>query len=171
MLCSSGYNGDPSKPLCLVFGMGFEAGVSMGIISQLEPSVSYGLWGTGIDRRFDDAVKRANFDFEFPGFSTRILSYSVKDPKGAFELLENVVYGLNRDHRVIIVPMGPKLFTALAALVGMKYLGDVAVWRVQHSDREQPDSLPGEFCVTATVDPKLLMRYADNVRAFSRLAS
>jgi hypothetical protein len=29
--------------------------------------------------------------------------------------------------------MGPKLFTALAVLIGMSYFGDVAVWRVQHS--------------------------------------
>ncbi len=167
----SGFNSDPSKPLCLIFGMGFEAGVSMGIISQLEPSIAYGFWGTGIDRRFDDAVRRANFDFQFPGFNTRTLSYGVKDPKGAFELLENVVYGLTRDHRVIIVPMGPKLFTALAVLVGMKYFGDVAVWRVQHSQGEQSDSHPGNSCVTASVDVNLLMSYAERVRTFPKIAN
>jgi len=166
----SGFNSDPSKPLCLIFGMGFEAGVSMGIISHLEPSVAYGLWGTGIDERFSDAVKRANFNFQFPGFNTRILSYSVRDPKGAFELLENVVYGLTRDHRVIIVPMGPKLFTALAALVGMKYFGDAAVWRVQHSIGEQSDSFPGESCVAAILDVSLLKSYAERVRAFTKIA-
>jgi hypothetical protein len=162
----SGFNSDPSKPLCLIFGMGFEAGVSMGIISQLEPSVSYGLWGTGVDEGFDRAVKRANFDFQFPGFNTRVLSYAVKDPKGAYELLESIVYGLSRDHRVVIVPMGPKLFASLATLVGMKYFGDVAVWRVQHTQVEQTDSLPGNSCVTADVDVEGLINYATLVREF-----
>jgi hypothetical protein len=152
--------------------MGFEAGVSMGIISQLEPSIAYGLWGTGVDERFDTAVKRANFDFQFPGFNTRILHYQVKDPKGAFELLENIVYGLARDNRVIVVPMGPKLFSALAALVGMKYFGDIAVWRVQHSlGVDPPDSLPGRSCVFASIDVNLLTGYAKQVQAFSRMAS
>jgi hypothetical protein len=118
----SGFNSDPSKPLCLIFGMGFEAGVSMGIISQLEPGISYGMWGKGVDDRFDAAVSRANFNFDFPGFNTEILSYNVKDPKGAFELLENVVYGLARDYRVIIVPMGPKLF-ASRPVQEQKWLG------------------------------------------------
>jgi hypothetical protein len=67
--------------------------------------------------------------------------------------------------------MGPKLFAALATLVGMKYFGDVAVWRVQHSHGEQSDSLPGNSCVTATVDVPLIMNYAERVRAFSKIAS
>jgi hypothetical protein len=160
----SGFNSDPSKPLCVLLGTGFEAGVSMGIISQLEPSVSYCFWGHGVDERFDGAVKRANFEFDFPGFNTRVLSYNIHDPKGAFELIENVVYGLFRDYRVVLVPMGPKLFTALAVLIGMSYFGDVAVWRVQHSPVGPPDSLPGNYCVSAALDVTLL-------KAFSAKAS
>jgi hypothetical protein len=162
----SGFNSDPSKPLCLIFGMGFEAGVSMGIISQLEPGISYGMWGKGVDDRFDAAVSRANFNFDFPGFNTEILSYNVRDPKGAFELLENVVYGLARDYRVIIVPMGPKLFTAVAAFVGMKYFGDVAIWRVQQSHGTPADSVAAESCVVAKLDVHQLRGYGTKVQEF-----
>jgi hypothetical protein len=159
----SGFNSDPSKPLCLVLGMGFEAGVSMGIISQLEPSVSVCLWGTGVDPQFDSAVKRANFEFDFPGFNTRVLKYNIGDPQGAYELLESIVYGLVREYRIIVVPMGPKLFTALAALVGMQYFGEVAVWRVQHSRVQPSDSVPSSTVVRVVLDPYQLAEYRTEI--------
>lgn len=161
----SGFDSDPSKPLCLVLGLGFEAGVSMGIISQLEPSNSLCFWGKGVDVRFDQAVERANFDFNFPTFNTKVLSYNVDDPKGAFELLESVIYGLVRDYRVVIVPMGPKLFTAIVTLVGMSYFGELAIWRVQHSPIITLDSPPGDHCVIATIDTRLLADYASRAAA------
>jgi hypothetical protein len=151
--------------------MGFEAGVSMGIISLLEPSVSICLWGKGVDHNFDAAVKRANFEFEFPGFNTRVLSYDIRDPRGAYELLENVVYGMVRDYRIIVVPMGPKLFTALTGLVGMQYFGEVAVWRVQHSHVKPADALPGGGFVSAILDPTLLEEYKLKALSFHAPAS
>jgi hypothetical protein len=68
----SAYNADPNKPLCLVLGLGFEPGVAMGIISQLEPKLSYCFWGSGVDGRFDKAVRHANFDFDFVGFNVSL---------------------------------------------------------------------------------------------------
>jgi hypothetical protein len=154
------FNSDPTRPLCLVFGAGFEAGFSVGIISQLEPMLSYCLWGTGVDRRYDRAVRRANFDFQFTGFNTKTISYDIKDPKGAFSQIESIVYGLTRDYRIIIIPMGPKLFTFLAALIGMTYFGDVAVWRVQHSRISPPDSIPGTFCIGTALDISLMKEFS-----------
>jgi hypothetical protein len=160
----SSFNADPSKPLCLMLGMGFEAGVSMGIISQLEPRLSYCFWGTGVSNDFDRAVRRANFDFDFTGFNTKVLSYDIKDPKGAFNMLDAVIYGLMKDYRIVVVPMGPKIFALLTALVGMTYFGDVAVWRVQHGRVDVPDSAPGKFCISSRLNAELLSLYADSER-------
>lgn len=150
---------DPSKPLCLLLGAGFEAGISMGMISQLEPRLCYCFWGTGVDTRFDRAVRRANFNFEFDGFNAKETTYNIKDPKGAFLQLENVVYSLIRDYRIIIVPLGPKLFTFLATLVAMSYVGQVAIWRVQYTRANPPDSMPGKFCVCSILDAELLQTF------------
>jgi len=147
---------DPAKPLCVVLGIGLETGLSMGIISHLEPRLSYCFWGTGVDGRFDAAVKRANFDFEFMGFNTKTLRYHIPDPVGAYSILESVVYGLLRDYRVIVVPMGPKIFTFLSVLVGMTYLGDVSIWRAKHSRVEPHDALPGEAVIRSVLDPDAL---------------
>src|SRR5262249_6807148 len=138
----SSMDADPNKPLCLILGLGFEAGTSMGLISQLEPRLSYCFWGTGIDARFDKAVRRANFEFDFGDFHTKEVQYSIKDPKGSLEQLESVIYGLRRTYRTIIIPMGPKLFTFLSILVGMTYLGAVAIWRVQHTPDSPLDAAP-----------------------------
>ena len=148
----SSFASDPAKPLSLMIGLGFEPGIAMGIISQLEPTISYCFWGAGIDRRFDVAVRDANFGFDFAGFATREVRYLLNDPKGSYDLLEAVTYGLSQKHNVIIVPMGPKLFSLMAALIGTKYVGQVAVWRPALDRRDAPDASPSKVCIRASID-------------------
>ncbi len=152
----SSFASDPAKPLSLMIGLGFEPGIAMGIISQLEPTISYCFWGSGIDNRFDAAVRNANFQFDFAGFLTREVRYLLNDPKGSYDLIESVTYGLAQKHNVIIVPMGPKLFSFLSILIGVKYLGQVAVWRPVQDRRDAPDALPSRVCIVATVDVSAL---------------
>lgn len=153
-------NADPTKPLCIIFGTGFEAALSMGMISQLEPRLSYCFWGSGVDTRFDNAVKRANFNFDFPGFNTKAIPYDIKDPKGAFSQLESVVYGLSRQYRIVLIPMGPKIFTFLSALIGMTYVGEVAIWRAQHTRMTPPDLAPAKFFIWSSLETSLLGEFA-----------
>lgn len=155
---------DVNKPLCLLLGAGFEAGIAMGLISQLEPRQSYCFWGEGIDSRFDRAVRRANFNFDFGGFNTKPIPYNIKDPKGAFLQIESAVYGFTKAFRVIIIPMGPKLFTFLTTLICMSYVGQVALWRVQHSQVNPSDSLPNEYCIWTKLNPAMLMTFAKQER-------
>jgi hypothetical protein len=151
---------DPTKPLCVIFGVGIEAGLSMGIIDQLEPKLSYCFWGRSINPKFDRAVRRANFEFKFTGFNAETIDYQITDPMGAFSSLESLTYGLVKDYRVLIVPMGPKLFALLAGLLGMTYPGDVAIWRVQHSKLEAHDAKPGAFCIKVILDAALLNQFS-----------
>lgn len=151
---------DPTKPLCVILGVGIEAGLSMGIIDQLEPKLSYCFWGRSINPKFDAAVRRANFDFKFTGFNATTIDYQLTDPVGAFSSLESLTYGLVRDYRVLIVPMGPKLFALLAGLLGMSYPGSVAIWRVQHSKLDPHDVIPGAFAIKASLEAALLRKFS-----------
>jgi hypothetical protein len=160
----SSIESDLNKPLCLVLGAGFEAGISMGLVSQLEPRVSYCFWGTGIDSRFDRAVRRANFEFEFGGFNTKPIPYNIRDPKGAFIQLESATYGFTKGFRVIVIPMGPKIFTMLSTLLGMLYVGQIAVWRVQHSRVDPPDAMPSDFCIWTQLNTSMLIEFAQQER-------
>lgn len=157
------YDARPDLPLCLVMGLGFEPGVSMGIISQLEPRMSYCFWGSGIDRRFDRDVKRANFDFGFPGFTTRSVSFPMENPQSSYLLLESLTAGLLDRYNIIFVPMGPKLFSFLAGLVGLTYRGKVAVWRVQQRRSLPPDARPGEKLIVAQLDTRILSGLASGM--------
>jgi len=158
------YDADPLSPLCLVLGLGFEPGVSMGIISQLEPAKAYCFWGGGVDDRFDDAVKRANFGFEFGSYNTQAVKYSIVNPKAALQLLEGLVYGLCDDFHVVLVPMGPKIFSFITALVGLSYPGRVAIWRIQQKRTYPADAQPGGMVVWAKLNTALLLEATDRRR-------
>ena len=165
----SSIESDINKPLCLLLGAGFEAGISMGLVSQLEPRLSYCFWGTGIDSRFDRAVRRANFEFEFGGFNTKPIPYNVKDPKGAFIQLESAAYGFTQGFRVILIPMGPKVFTMLSSLLGMLYVGQIAVWRVQHSRIDPADAVPGDYYISGQLDTSMLIEFAQREKQLMNL--
>jgi hypothetical protein len=151
------FNSDPSLPLSLILGLGFEPGVSMGIISQLEPRLTYCLWGSGADVRFDRTVKKANFDFRFPGFPTKAVRYLLNDPRGSFDLMEGITYGLIRDFNVVVVPLGPKIFSVLAGLLAMKHFGKISIWRAQYSRSNWPDAIPSKMTIAAEIDVRALI--------------
>jgi hypothetical protein len=150
------YDSNPLLPLCLILGLGFEPGVSMGIINQLEPRLSYCFWGSGVDVKYDADVQRANFDFDFPGFRTKTVSFPVKDPRASYFLLESLTAGLIGRYNVLFVPMGPKIFSLLTALIGLTYRGKVAIWRAQQPMLSPPDAVPSAEVVVATIDTALL---------------
>jgi hypothetical protein len=150
------YNANPLLPLCLVLGLGFEPGVSMGIISQLEPKLSYCFWGSGVDAQFDKDVKKANFEFNYPGFHTKAVSYPVKDPRASYFMMESLTAGLTERYSVLFVPMGPKIFSLLTALIGLTYRGRVAIWRAQERKLSPSDAVPGSEVVVASIDTAIL---------------
>lgn len=156
----SGFQSDPTLPLCLILGAGYEAGVSMGMISQLEPRISYCFWGSGNDGRFDRLVKRANVDFKYPGFDVKALEYPLQDARSAFGILESLTYGILKNYRVVIAPMGPKIFSLLAALVAMEHFGMVAVWRVKHSHMTPSAAVPAGRYLRVAIDTDMLRRFA-----------
>lgn len=146
------FNSDPRKPLCLLLGLGFDPGISMGIISQLEPRLSFCLWGSGVDARFDAAVRRANFDFDYPGFTVKTIPYLIKDPLSTYSYVENIVFGLKTDFNIVMVPMGPKIFALLSGLVALAHCGEMAIWRVSHRREHPADARPSSLAVSATID-------------------
>ena len=155
------FEANPALPLCLILGLGFEPGVSMGIINQLEPRLAYCFWGAGVDAKFDGDVRRANFDFKFPGFQTRTVSYPMKDPGSSYFMLESLTSGLVDGFNVLFVPMGPKIFTLLTLLVALTYRGRVSVWRAKQRSSNPPDAKPGDEVILAELDGAILQRIGE----------
>jgi hypothetical protein len=150
----SGFDSDPTLPICLVLGLGFEYGTAVGMINQLEPQFTLCLRAVGNDRRFETAVRKANLDFDFSGFNVEISEYELLDATSSYHHIENIVHSLVSNFRVVMVPMGPKVLAAIFILIALRYFGKIALWRVaRHADAGQV--MADDRFVTALVDMNL----------------
>jgi hypothetical protein len=129
----SGYNFRPGDPVALAMGLGHEFGVAIGIINQIEPRMAVCFRSVGIDERFDSAVKDANFGFDFSPYSASVVDVNITRPESAYSVVENVFSNLISDHRLIVVPSGPKIFSLICFLAALRLIGKVAIYRVEHA--------------------------------------
>jgi hypothetical protein len=148
----SGFDSEPALPVALVLGLGFEYGPAVGIINQLEPQITLCFRAIGHDPRFEDEVRRANLDFDFGTYNVAVSEYELLDLQSAYLHIENIVHSLTQEFRVVMVPMGPKILSALMVLIALKYFGRVSVWRVARPIDRPTSVFPDAVYVAATVD-------------------
>jgi hypothetical protein len=98
-------------------------------LEQFEPDQALVFAPTGIDVRYDKAVEKANFNFDFGLENIGLFSYRVDQPVTLFESLFSITSNASILHRVIIAPNGPKIFAALATVVGLYRAPQVGVLR------------------------------------------
>ena len=147
----SGFDAEPGLPIALVLGLGYEYGTAVGLIHQLEPQFTLCLRATGHDSRFEEAVRQANLDFDFSTYNVEISEYDLLDARAAYRHIENIVYSLMGNFRVVLVPMGPKMLASILVLIALRYFGKVAVWRVARPT-QPADVPPDDIFLSATVD-------------------
>jgi hypothetical protein len=147
----SGFDSEPALPLALVLGLGFEYGTALGLINQLEPQLTLCLRAIGHDPRFERAVRQANLQFDFSAYNVEISEYDLLNVRSSYRHIENIVYALAGNYRVVMVPMGPKIFASILILIALKYFGQVALWRVARP--MEPSDVPADdMYVGASVD-------------------
>lgn len=133
-----GWSSRPDWPLAAIAGLGFEAELSLAALESLEPAETYLFQGRGHDSRFSEIVAARNKTlFE----STRGASafYDVNQPFSLFKDLEGLVHQLISRNRVVLVPVGPKIFALCSCLVAAGYEDEVAVWRVSSDSAREPE--------------------------------
>lgn len=136
----SGLTNDVDQPLAMILGLGYEAGRAIGITEANDPSMLHLFVPTGGSGDFDRDVVACNSDLLSMSRSARrrTYGYDVNDFNLLYEKLESLVYGLiQSNHRVVVVPMGPKPF-CLAALSIASVHREVSVWRASGLARENP---------------------------------
>ncbi|UIJ47134.1 hypothetical protein LZK98_09405 [Sphingomonas cannabina] len=125
----SGWSDDLSKPPCAVIGMGFEPGRALGCMDYLEiPEVRL-FMPYGVDQRFEQAVQEANAVLIAEAGTQSVLPYQILDPAATYEKMESLIYGLLARFRPVIIPLGPKIFAALAMVLAVRMLPRICVWR------------------------------------------
>lgn len=136
----SGHDSNPSLPIGLLIGLGYEFGIAVGIMNRLEPKLTIAFRASGNGTDYEEAVRRANFNFEFGLSRCEVSDYSLIEPHTASIYIEDVLYSMVRQYRCILVPMGPKLLSAIFILAGFQFFGQVAVWRVSEAGKVPRDA-------------------------------
>lgn len=132
----AGWWHDLDAPLHAIIGLGYELERASSAIDQLEPEVVEAFVPVGTDGDYLTALKKANEEL----FGTEVLEgvtyYEVADPFSCFRTLESRVHGIAGQHRVALVPLGPKIFATCVLLVAALHPGAVQVIRVSAEERE-----------------------------------
>lgn len=145
------FDSDPDKPIALMLGLGFEYGLGLGLIDLIEPERTVCFRASGFDPRYEEAVKKANFDYDFSTANLIVQSYTLIDPVAAYSGLNSIAFGLLSSHRIEIVPLGPKLFAAFAILLSLTFFGQVTVLRVPSNVTNPRDAFARDGFIVAEV--------------------
>nr|WP_254803936.1 hypothetical protein [Methylobacterium sp.]USU34560.1 hypothetical protein NG677_23525 [Methylobacterium sp.] len=127
--CVSGSIVEPGKSRNLIMGLGYEYGISLSIIDRHEPDLAFIFKPIGFDEQYIVEVRDANFNFDFGDRNYEVIDYRLSDPARLFDDLSSLINGSLSVADTVIVPLGPKLFSAISIIVGMIFAPNVPVLR------------------------------------------
>lgn len=144
---------DPVWPLAAIIGVGVEDNLALGVAEYLDVSLVHAFVPIGGDEAFERMNESANRDFFLASYLVRRSEYDIKNAFGLFARLESLIYGVSRESRVAVVPLGPKIF-ALCSLLAVSFSDrDATVWRFSSEGELAPqDRTAAGSIVSLVVD-------------------
>lgn len=133
----AGWFSDPGRPLALIAGLGYEQGKIMGATEYLQASRVIAFSPISQIAEYEGHVEIANRSLLRELSDRDIIKYSVGDPARTLAILDSSIRGLEETHNVVILPLGPKLFT-VCALLAQRYHSESSVWRVSSGRHDAP---------------------------------
>lgn len=123
----SGWPADADLPLAVLLGLGTEPRRADGVVEMLEPDILALYLPLGDETEYTIELQKEN---------RRVLSvggepihYSLRDPGSLFLSLVATGERLAERSRLVLVPLGPKLFTALSVAAALSIGPEVGVWK------------------------------------------
>ncbi len=113
-LLGGGY-ANPESPLAAIVGLGNERGLAVGAIQAIEPSLLWTYVAIGFDERFGHDVRSANENLS-EIYDLTEFTFKIADPTLLRQELQSSVITLRQTHRVMIIPMGSKIFSQMSIL-------------------------------------------------------
>ncbi|HVQ08491.1 MAG TPA: hypothetical protein VMS43_08640 [Allosphingosinicella sp.] len=133
----SGWSDDLTRPPCAVIGLGFEPGRALGCLDYLEiPEVRL-MMAQGPDERFAKSVTTANRILLDEVSGESILYYDPLRPADIYEKLDSLCFGLLSRFRPVVIPLGPKIFSAVSIVLAIQVSPRLCVWRTSAGPREE----------------------------------
>lgn len=125
----AGWFKDPGRPIALVVGLGYEQGKVMGATEYLQASRVVAFMPVSPIANYEPHLRRANESLLAELAERDVIEYSVGNPVETLATLDSAIRGLEEEHNVVILPLGPKIFSVLALLAQL-FHDDSSVWRV-----------------------------------------
>lgn len=124
-----GWSANPSAPVACLVGLGFENTLALAALETLEPARTVAFIAESSDARFEQRVVEDNDSLVRSNEIVNV-RYAIERPFELVHQIESVVHVLSRNYRVVLVPLGPKVFALAALLVAHEYGDAVSIWRV-----------------------------------------
>jgi hypothetical protein len=142
----AGWDPGADKPLLAVVGLGYEPNAAEGVIDYLTPDESVMLVPEGRDPRYREDVENVNAEVLRKADSR--WEYAVQDPYQLVLALERLVLSRVHERRLLLVPLGPKIFAAVCLVVAQRLHPMVSVWRFSAgtNERAKPATAAGWVC-------------------------
>ncbi len=140
-----GWTPDPMRPPVALVGLGYEIDKAVGAKEYLELKDLWAFISEGGDTRYADKVRENNELLWDEVELDRIIEYPLSDPYGVFVLLESQLFGILRQGRVLMLPMGPKIFALASMVAALHHHPEVGVWRVRQKETPVPRVANGKL--------------------------
>lgn len=134
----AGWPSDPGKPISCLIGLGYDEGRAIGAAEYLEAAQLWLFRPNGFDQRFLDSLNDANQSLIEKTGPNQIIDYRLDDPVSAYMQIHSLLWGLKQEARPLLLPFGPKIFTAISCAAAINFSPDVSVWRVSSGELEAP---------------------------------
>lgn len=128
---------DPSRPLALVAGLGYEVGKVVGAAEYVQAMRVIALVPESPIAEYEPEVIAANKLLIDDLPSQDVIRYKVDDPQRIVATLDAICNGLSSNHNLVLLPGGPKIF-ALACLLTHLIHSDTSVWRMSSGTSIHP---------------------------------
>ena len=139
----------PERPLSVILGLGYEKDQAVGAVEHFDPSGTWAFIPIGDNPQFLVDVNASNESLKDILEKDRIVNYSVAQPTLLYSELRGLADVLSKRSRVIMVPAGPKIFSAISMLVCLELGDELSLWRASsHASTEPTDTLPAGRIIT-----------------------
>ncbi|GIC75628.1 hypothetical protein [Moritella sp. F3] len=130
--------GNLSMPTSVVFGLGYEEHKALGVYNYYDADFSYAFVPKNQYSDFEQTVRLNNAPLLDAVQDRNTFTYDVTNPYTTYIDLKSLIVSLSDVSRTILVPLGPKIFAAIAVILGQEFHPKLPIWRVSSLHSEIP---------------------------------
>jgi len=142
----------PQTPIMLIVGLGYDEIRALGLIEYFDLAferTSVFLTDKSFNPRFAEEAERNNKDLLGRIPQENIYAYPLLDIRTTGNMLSSLIEANRKHNRIVIAPIGPKPFTLISLLLGIKY-PEISIYRVSQNSDSLSARIANERGVTIT---------------------